>query len=71
MRCLLLEIDVSAALYAQLPDHRTIEEAYQLDVKGYRAHPQIEAALKQGQTFKDLFQDKALCSLFKGHAAAA
>lgn len=26
-----------SALYARLPDGRTIEEAYQLDVKGYRA----------------------------------
>lgn len=27
-----------SALYARLPDGRTIEEAYQLDVKGYRVH---------------------------------
>lgn len=27
-----------SALYARLPDGRTIEEAYQLDVKGYRTH---------------------------------
>lgn len=26
-----------SALFARLPDGRTIEEAYQLDVKGYRA----------------------------------
>lgn len=26
-----------SALFAKLPDGRTIEEAYQLDIKGYRA----------------------------------
>ena len=28
-----------SALYARLQDGRTIEEAYQLDVKGYRSSP--------------------------------
>ena len=38
MRYLVMEISVFSAFYARLKDGRTIEEAYQLDVKGYRKY---------------------------------
>lgn len=54
-----------SALNATLRDGRTIEEAYQLDVKGFRNHPQIQAAL-QHSSFGEIFQNKTLRSIFKG-----
>lgn len=55
-----------SAINAELADGRSIEEAYQLDVKGYAQHPLIAAAFVEGKTFKDIFFDKKLRDVFKG-----
>jgi hypothetical protein len=55
-----------SALYAQLSDGRTIEEAYQLDVKGYRNHPEIQEQLGAEVKFQALFSNQKFRNIFKG-----